>query len=140
MKTAAHCLVPFAVCAALGMVPPPVRAQGAELAASYVDAQQLGRQDESDPQTLAYHREVLLPEFSGRYQALLRDCQAALPEPDRTPFSFVAAIGDDGRVLRIWSDRSAPVYPCLRGRLLFERFSPPPRAPFYLYLHVRFAQ
>ena len=140
MKTATRFLVPLAVCAALGTVSSPVHAQGAELAASYVEAQQLGRQDESDPQTLAYHREVLLPEFSGRYRALLRDCQVALPEPDRTPFSFVAAIGDDGSVLRLWSDRSAPVYPCLRGRLLFERFSPPPRAPFYLYIHMRFAQ
>jgi hypothetical protein len=30
------------------------------------------------------------------------------------------------------------VYPCVRGRLLFERFPAPPRAPFYLYIHMRF--
>jgi hypothetical protein len=43
-------------------------------------------------------------------------------------------------VLRLWSDRAPPLYACLRGRLLFERFAPPPRAPFYLYIHVRFNQ
>ena len=110
------------------------------LAESYVQAQDLGRRDESDPQTIDYHRNVLLPEFSGRYRALLRDCQAALPQPDQSPFSFVTAIGPDGTVLRVWSDRNPPVYACLRGRLLFERFAPPPRAPFYLYIHMRFTQ
>ena len=110
------------------------------LAESYLQAQQFGRRDESDPKTLEFHRNVLLPQFSERYRALLRTCQSALPEPDQTPFSFVAAIGPEGEVLRLWSDRSPPVYACLRGRLLFERFSPPPRAPFYLYIHMRFAQ
>jgi hypothetical protein len=108
------------------------------LATSFVEAQEFGRRDETDPKTVDYHRNVLLPAFSQRYRALLRECQASLPQPDQTPYSFVAAIADDGRVLRVWSDRSAPVFGCLRGRLLFERFPPPPRAPFYLYVHVRF--
>lgn len=116
----------------------PLGAQAQELAASFVEAKELGRRDETDPKTVEYHRNVLLPEFSQRYRALLRDCQASLPQPDQTPFSFVAAIGEDGRVLRLWSDRSAPVYGCVRGRLLFERFPAPPRAPFYLYIHMRF--
>jgi len=119
---------------------PPAWAQGGELAASYTEAQELGRRDESDPKTVDYHRDVLLPEFSGRYRALLRACQSTLPQPDPTAFSFVAAIGPGGEVLRVWSDRSPPVYSCLRGHLLFERFSAPPRAPFYLYIHMRFAQ
>ena len=110
------------------------------LAGSYIEAQELGRRDESDPQTVAYHRDVLLPEFGARYRKWLKECQASLPEPDRTPYSFVAAIGADGSVQRMWNDRSAPVFSCLRGHLLFERFSPPPRAPFYLYIHVRFNQ
>ena len=110
------------------------------LADSYVEAQEFGRRDESDPKTIDFHRNVLLPQFSERYRALLRACQSALPQPDQTTFSFVAAIGSEGEVLRLWSDRSPPVYACVRGRLLFERFSPPPRAPFYLYIHMRFAQ
>lgn len=114
---------------------------GAEpLASSYVEAQEFGRRDEADPKTVEYHRNLLLPQFSQRYRALLRECQASLPQPDPSPFSFVAAIGEDGRVLKLWSDRSPPVYSCVRGRLLFERFAPPPRAPFYLYIHMRFAQ
>ncbi len=118
----------------------PVNAQQqSSLADSYVEAQELGRRDEKDPQTIDYHRGVLLPQFSARYRALLRDCQATLPQPDQTPFSFVAALDGEGNVLRLWSDRSPPVYSCLRGRLLFERFPPPPRAPFYLYVHMRFA-
>jgi hypothetical protein len=112
----------------------------AGLADSFVEAQQLGRRDETDPATVDYHRTVLLPEFSSRYRALLRDCQAALPQPDQTPFSFVVVLGAEGGVLRLLSDRSPPVYSCVRGRLAFERFSPPPRAPFYLYMHMRFAQ
>ena len=110
------------------------------LAESYVQAQEFGRRDESDPKTIDFHRNVLLPQFGERYRALLRACQSTFPQPDQTTFSFVAAIGPEGEVLRLWSDRSPPVYACVRGRLLFERFSPPPRAPFYLYVHMRFAQ
>ena len=108
------------------------------LAASYVEAQELGRRDESADATREYHRDVLLPEFSQRYRAHFRECTATVPEPESTPFSFVAAIGADGRVIRLWSDRSTNVYQCVRGRLLFDRFPAPPRAPFYLYIHMRF--
>ena len=116
----------------------PVTAQTA-IADSYVEAQELGRRDEKDPVTANYHQTELLPQFSARYRAYLRECQAALPQPDQTPFSFVAAIDAEGKVLRLWSDRSPPVYSCVRGRLLFDQFPPPPRAPFYLYIHMRFA-
>jgi len=110
----------------------------AGLAGSYVEAQELGRRDESAEATRDYHRTVLLPEFSERYRAHFKECTASVPQPESTPFSFVAAIGADGRVLRLWSDRSTNVFQCVRGRLLFDRFSPPPRAPFYLYIHMRF--
>jgi hypothetical protein len=141
MSSHAHSLsLVVAVIAAFGLAPADVAAQVAGLAGSYVEAQELGRRDEADPQTVDFHRNVLLPEFSARYRALLRTCQSALPQPDPTPFSFVVALGSQGEVLRVWSDRAPPVYGCLRGRLLFERFSPPPRAPFYLYIHMRFAQ
>ena len=131
-----HCTI--AILAALAMAT-PAHAQLPELADSFVDAQELGRRDEKDPATVEYHQSVLLPQFSARYRAHLRDCQAALPQPDQTPFSFVAAIDGEGKVLKLWSDRSPPVYSCVRGRLLFDRFAPPPRAPFYLYVHMRFA-
>ena len=138
MPSHARSLSVLAFIAALGFAPARVVAQVGELAGSYVEAQELGRRDEGDPNTLDFHRNVLLPEFSARYRALLRECQSALPKPDKTPFSFVAALGPQGDVLRLWSDRAPPVYACLRGRLLFERFTPPPRAPFYLYIHMRF--
>ncbi|GEM_PF-2072886 len=140
MSHAARSLLVVALIASLGTVMTHARAQGGELATSYAEAQELGRRDERDPQTMDFHRDVLLPEFSARYRALLAACQASLPQPDQTPFSFVAAIGPQGEVLRIWSDRSPPVYSCVRGRLLFERFTPPPRTPFYLYIHMRFAK
>jgi len=108
------------------------------LAGSYVEAQELGRRDEADDATRDYHRTVLLPQFSQIYRAHLRECTASVPQPESTPFSFVAALGADGRVLRVWSDRSTNVYQCVRGRLLFDRFPAPPRAPFYLYIHMRF--
>ncbi|MEP6608546.1 MAG: hypothetical protein ABJA83_07675 [Burkholderiaceae bacterium] len=118
---------------------PAIAQEALTLASSYVEAQELGRRDEADPATLEYHRAVLLPAFSARYRAHLRDCQAALPEPDASAFSFVAALDREGNVSRLWSDRSAPVYSCVRGKLLFDRFPAPPRAPFYLYIHMRFA-
>ena len=117
---------------------PPLAAQ-TSLAESFVEAQELGRRDEKDPVTVDYHRATLLPQFSASYRAHLRDCQALQPQPDQTPFSFVAALDAEGKVLKLWSDRSPPVYACLRGRLLFDRFAQPPRAPFYLYVHMRFA-
>lgn len=140
MPYAVRSLFAFALIASLAPAMTHAAADGGDLASSYVEAQERGRRDESDPQTMDYHREVLLPEFSTRYRSLLGACQASLPQPDQTPFSFVAAIGPQGEVLRVWSDRSPPVYSCLRGRLLFERFTPPPRAPFYLYIHMRFTK
>ena len=140
MPYAARSLFAVALIASLATAMVRAAAQEGALATSYSEAQERGRRDESDPLTTDYHRDVLLPEFSARYRSLLRDCQAALPQPDQTPFSFVAAIGSQGEVLRVWSDRSPPVYSCLRGRLLFERFTPPPRAPFYLYIHMRFTK
>jgi hypothetical protein len=140
MSCAVRSLFVLALIASLCAAMPRAFAQGGDLATSYAEAQEQGRRDESDPQTMDYHRDVLLPEFSARYRSLLAACQAALPQPDQTPFSFVAAIGSQGEVLRIWSDRSPPVYSCVRGRLLFERFTPPPRAPFYLYIHMRFTK
>ena len=135
MKTS-HCTVATLALLAVGL---PGYAQAPALADSFVEAQELGRRDEKDQLTLEYHRSVLLPQFSARYRAHLRDCQGALPQPDQTPFSFVAALDGEGKVLKLWSDRSPPVYSCVRGRLLFDRFAPPPRAPFYLYIHMRFA-
>jgi hypothetical protein len=140
MSYAVRSLLVLALIASLGGAATHAAVEGGELATSYAEAQERGRRDESDPQTMNYHRDVLLPEFSARYRSLLGACQASLPQPDQTPFSFVAAIGAQGEVLRVWSDRSPPVYSCLRGRLLFERFSPPPRAPFYLYIHMRFTK
>ena len=70
---------------------PPLAAQ-TSLAESFVEAQELGRRDEKDPVTVDYHRSALLPQFSASYRAHLRECQAALPQPDQTPFSFVAAL------------------------------------------------
>ena len=140
MPHAVRSLLALALIASLWAAMTHAAAEGGDLAASYAEAQERGRRDESDPQTMNYHRDVLLPEFSARYRSLLGACQASLPQPDQTPFSFVAAIGAQGEVLRVWSDRSPPVYSCLRGRLLFERFSPPPRAPFYLYIHMRFTK
>ncbi|HTN48446.1 MAG TPA: hypothetical protein VMK32_03350 [Burkholderiaceae bacterium] len=108
------------------------------LAVSYFEAQELGRRDESSELTRDFHRNVLLPEFSQRYRAHFRECTETVPQPESAPFSFVAAIGADGRVLRLWSDRSTNVYQCVRGRLMFDRFPAPPTAPFYLYIHMRF--
>ena len=101
---------------------PPLAAQ-TSLAESFVEAQELGRRDEKDPVTVDYHRGTLLPQFSASYRAHLRECQAALPQPDQTPFSFVAALDAEGKVLKLWSDRSPPVYSCLRGRLLVRSLS-----------------
>jgi hypothetical protein len=140
MSYVARSLFVVALITSLGTAIVRAATQEGSLATSYADAQELGRRDESDPLTMDYHRDVLLPEFSARYRSLLGLCQAALPQPDQTPFSFVAAVGAQGEVLRVWSDRSPPVYSCLRGRLLFERFSPPPRTPFYLYIHMRFTK
>ena len=124
----------------VGLMMAAPKPASAQLADSYPDAEQLGQLDEADPQTQEYHRNVLLPEFGAVYRKWLKECQATLPEHDQTPYSFVAAIGADGGVQRMWSDRSAPVFSCLRGHVIFERFSPPPRAPFYLLIRVRFTQ
>ncbi|MGH6622383.1 MAG: hypothetical protein ACREBN_00345 [Burkholderiaceae bacterium] len=109
-----------------------------ELVESYFEARAQARLDELDETTKGYHRDVLLPDFQQRYGRHFRECSQQLPSPEPTPFSFVVAIGADGQVRRLWSDRSTSVYQCVRGKLLFDRFGPPPRTPFYLFVQMRF--
>lgn len=126
--------------ALLAVVTMAASAGAQELVESYFEARAQARLDELDETTKAYHRDVLLPDFTQRYGRHFRECSQQLPSPEPTPFSFVVAVGADGKVLRLWSDRSTSVYQCVRGKLLFDRFSPPPRAPFYLFVQMRFAE
>jgi hypothetical protein len=109
-----------------------------ELVESYFEARAQARLDGLDETTKSYHRDVLLPDFQQRYGRHFQECKQQLLAPEPTPFSFVVAIGADGQVLRLWSDRSTSVYQCVRGKLLFDRFGPPPRTPFYLFVQMRF--
>ena len=83
MSYVVRSLFVFALITSLGTTMMRAAAQGGDLATSYAEAQERGRRDESDPQTMDYHRDVLLPEFSARYRSLLGACQASLPQPDQ---------------------------------------------------------
>jgi hypothetical protein len=58
--------------------------------------------------------------------------------PDTSPFSFVAAIAKDGRVLRLYVDHETNIYTCARQTLQKEEFPHPPLAPYYLHISMSF--
>jgi hypothetical protein len=76
-----------------------------DLANSYEHAASLADEQESATVTKDYFRNVLLPYYAQRYAPVLKSCFATVPHPDNQPFSFVAAIGEDGRVIRLYNDR-----------------------------------
>ena len=110
-----------------------------DLVTSFKEAAALGDSQEKRHETRVYFERDLLPYYEEKYGPVFRSCLASTDHPDTTAFSFVAAIGLDGRVLRLYSDRQTNIFACVRQALQKEEFPHPPVSPYYLHIGMQFA-
>jgi hypothetical protein len=110
-----------------------------DLANSFDDAVARAEAQEHAALTRGYFTKFLLPYYGRKYAHVLQSCFATVPKPDSSRFSFVAAIGEDGRVLRVYRDQETNIFQCMRESLQNETFPRPPVFPYYLHIQMNFS-
>ena len=111
-----------------------------ELASSFKQAAALGDAQEKERATQAYIHLDLMPYYQKKYSPVFQSCLTLTDHPDTSPFSFVAAIGKDGRVLRLYIDHETNIYACVRQTLQQDEFPHPPVSPYYLHVSMNFSK
>jgi hypothetical protein len=109
-----------------------------DLAASFKQAAALGDAQEKERATQAYIHLDLMPYYQKKYSPVFQSCLKTTDHPDTSPFSFVAAIGKDGHVLRLYIDHETNIYSCVRQTLEKDEFPHPPLSPYYLHVSMSF--
>jgi len=112
---------------------------GEELVNSFVEAVARGEAMEKAPATREYFSTTLMPYFGKMYSQVLQSCFSSVPSPDNSPFEFVAAIGADGKTLRVYRDHETNIFRCLNDSLAKETFPAPPVVPYYLHIAMKFS-
>jgi hypothetical protein len=108
-----------------------------DLATSFKQAAALGDAQEKEPAARAYKLEVGAY-YQQKYSPVFLSCLKSTDRPDTSPFSFVAAIGKDGHVLRLYIDHETKIYACVRETLQKEEFPHPPLFPYYMHISMSF--
>jgi hypothetical protein len=108
-----------------------------DLATSFKQAAALGDAQEKEPAARAYKLEVGAY-YQQKYSPVFLSCLKSTGHPDTSPFSFVAAIGKDGHVLRLYIDHETNIYACVRQTLQKEEFPNPPLSPYYMHVSMSF--
>jgi hypothetical protein len=110
-----------------------------DLATSFKQAAVLGDAQEKEPAARAYKLE-LGAYYQQKYSPVFVSCLKSTDHPDTSPFSFVAAIGKDGHVLRLYIDHETNIFACARQALQQEEFPHPPVAPHYFHVSMSFSK
>jgi hypothetical protein len=109
-----------------------------ELAGSFKQAADLAEaQDKIDAAIIYQHRE-LTPYYQKKYAPVFQACLKSTENRDTSSFSFVAAIGKDGHVLRFYVDHETNIYACVRETLQKDEFPHPPFSPYYMRISMSF--
>jgi hypothetical protein len=108
------------------------------LVSSFKQAAALGDAQEKERTTQAYVHLDLTPYYQQKYSPVFQSCLASTDHPDTSPFSFVAAIGTDGRVLRLYTDHETNIFACVRQMLQKDEFPRPPVSPYYMHVSMSF--
>ena len=115
-----------------------ILSMASDLATSFREAVAQADAQERSAATTDYFSKVLLPYYGQKYGPVLQSCFATVQQPDGSSFSFVAAIGSDGRVARIYDDRETNISKCLRDTVQHDVFPVPPVFPYYLHIEMKF--
>lgn len=112
---------------------------GADTAATYQQALDLAKAQEKESALGEYSRQSFAPVWQQRMNPIFQACFKSVQQPDTSSFAFVAAIGPDGTVLRVYSDHETNMYQCMAASLKGEQFAAPPESPYYKQITMRFA-
>jgi hypothetical protein len=114
-----------------------ITGRAGDLATSFEQAAALGDAQEKRPAAQTYKPE-LTTYYQQRYTPVFQSCLKATENRDTSPFSFVAAIGKNGRVSRLYVDHETNIYACVRETLLKDKFPHPPFSPYYMHISMSF--
>lgn len=108
------------------------------LGGSFKQAVALADAQDKDRGTRIYAQIDLMPYYQQKYSPVFQSCLKSTEHPDTSPFSFVAAIGADGRVLRLYTDHETNIFACVRQTLQQDEFPHPPLSPYYMHISMSF--
>ena len=111
-----------------------------DLAGSFNEAAALGDAQDKDRETRIYSQIDLMRFYQQKYSPVFQSCLKSTERPDTSPFSFVVAIGADGRVLRLYTDHETNIFACVRPTLQKDEFPHPPFAPYYMHVSMSFSK
>jgi|SRR5271165_3333936 len=111
-----------------------------DLASSFEQAVSRAGTQDRDRATRIYAAIDLKDYYQQRYSPIFVSCLKSTDHPDTSPFSFVVAIGADGRVLRLYTDHETNIFACVRQTLQKEEFPHPPISPYYMHVSMSFAK
>jgi hypothetical protein len=111
-----------------------------DLASSFKGAVALAATEDKDRATRIYAEVDLKDYYQHKYMPVFQSCLKSTEHPDTSTFSFVVAIGTDGRVLRLYTDHETNVLACVRPTLLKDEFPHPPFAPYYMHMTMNFSK
>jgi len=117
-----------------------ISSRAGELASSFKEARVLAEAQQEGRSEQAYIHLDLMPYYEKKYSPVYQSCLKSTEHPDTSTFSFVAAIGKDGRVLRLYVDHETNIFACVRHTLEQDKFPVPPVAPHYFHVSMSFAQ
>jgi hypothetical protein len=115
-----------------------ISARAGELASSFKEAAALADVQQKERSEQAYIHLDLVPYYQKKYSPVFQSCLKSTEHPDTSPFSFIAAIGKDGRVLRLYVDHETNIFACVRQTLQQDEFPHPPVSPHYLHVSMSF--
>ena len=111
-----------------------------DLATSFKQAVALAHEQDKEDAAYAYGHRDLNQYYQKKYSPVFLSCLKATDHPDTSPFSFVAAIGKDGRVLRLYIDHETNIFACVRQTLQQDEFPHPPLSPYYMHVSMSFGK
>jgi hypothetical protein len=114
--------------------------QATDFPTTYQQAVALANAQEKAPATREYLNKILLPYYEQKYGPVFESCFKTVEQPENTPFSFVAAIGADGRLIRIFDEHSTNISHCLLDSFRTDIFPTPPESPFYFHVEMNFTE
>lgn len=108
-------------------------AMASGLPRSFKEAAELAAAEDKDRAIRIYAQIDLKDYYEQKYGPIFVSCLKSTVHPDTSPFSFVVAIGADGRVLRLYIDHETNICACVRQTLEKDKFPHPPVAPLHAH-------
>jgi hypothetical protein len=114
-------------------------AKADDLAASFKQAAALAESQNKDRASQIYGAVDFNRYYEQKYGPVFVSCLKSTEHADTSPVSFVAAIGKDGDVLRLYVKHETNTFACARQTLQQGKFPAPPHFPYYMHISMKFS-